>query len=1088
MPTGVAVTYDPTNLWNLVSWTAVGGATQYVVYWSTVPGVTTSSAQLTPTTTTSYGHSGVVAGSTYYYRVAAKNTAGQSALSSEVSVTVPTPVTIPATPTGVAVTYDPTNLWNLVSWTAVSGATQYVVYWSTVPGVTTSSAQLTPTTTTSYGHTGVVAGSTYYYRVAAKNTAGQSSLSTEVSVTVPTPVSIPATPTGVAVTYDPTNLWNLVSWTAVSGATQYVVYWSTVPGVTTSSAQLTPTTTTSYGHTGVVAGSTYYYRVAAKNSAGQSSLSTEVSVTVPTPISIPGTPTGVTVNYDATNQWDLVSWTAVSGATQYVVYWSTASGVTTSSNQLTPTTTTSYGHSGVVAGSTYYYRVAAKNTAGQSALSSEVSVTVPNNPTAPSIQLKFPILNKSCSTMTITAILDHSPHHIYPYRNQLVNSKPLYPIIDFMNERAGLTNKDWVLFKTQFGGINRAISKFLNGYTYRQTDKTLWYAGHPAYDYSWSGDVYADAPGTVFYPKTDADFGYRIHSKCVPGQYGVLGIDHRNPPFQGTGYVSFFMHLRTNPYLKANGKPIDLPEIVPEGTVITQSQVDNGLKIGIAGNIAAGQIGGTQVHLHYELHWVNSKGTHIIVDPYGWSPSDNSVDSLPLSAFNLRDGVGDDRPASDRCKDLWSGHTITSTASLAKVQKALSSNSTWQQVASPVSATFCGVCFPTSSIGYVCGNEGVILKTTDGGTTWQTAYSNPDAYISKILFTSASAGIAVGKNLILQTTDGGATWRNRWLNAAQATTWDTTNNAVFLDRISFSPNGAGFVSGCYANSQNISPLLWRSTSGGASWDYIAQFMATGNYNEKFVGGLHFVSDSIGYAGVYTRDYGVDSGGLTLDSNKVYKTYDGGNSWYESTVADDIGDIKFVSADTGYAFGYATLFKTVTGTSNQPVWYTADSFPSGINDIAITSQGLSCVGNNGTISILGNVGLWVNDSSGTTSDLNAICSQNGVTCAVGDNGTILIKEYVVDSRGNRAMLPGRTGLCSVNAKCLRYYLSAPNHVTIRIADLKGRVIETIENSPKSEGYYNVNFNLRNQSKGVYVVWINAGDYTQAEKIYLVGGNN
>lgn len=65
------------------------------------------------------------------------------------------------------------------------------------------------------------------------------------------------------------------------GATSYRVYWGTNSGVTTGSEMLDPTTTTDYGHTSVVRGYTYYYKVAAVNSSGESPLSAEASAYVP---------------------------------------------------------------------------------------------------------------------------------------------------------------------------------------------------------------------------------------------------------------------------------------------------------------------------------------------------------------------------------------------------------------------------------------------------------------------------------------------------------------------------------------------------------------------------------------------------------------------------------------------------------------------------------------------------------------------------------------------------------------------------------------------------------------------------------------
>jgi hypothetical protein len=85
--------------------------------------------------------------------------------------------------------------------------------------------------------------------------------------------------------------------------------------------------------------------------------------------------------YQESNSRNLITWNIVSGASQYKVYWGTSSGVTKSSNVMPATSTLSYGHSGVVPGYTYYYRVTALNSSGgESSLSSEVSAYVTQRP------------------------------------------------------------------------------------------------------------------------------------------------------------------------------------------------------------------------------------------------------------------------------------------------------------------------------------------------------------------------------------------------------------------------------------------------------------------------------------------------------------------------------------------------------------------------------------------------------------------------------------------------------------------------------------------------------------------------------------
>ncbi len=89
------------------------------------------------------------------------------------------------TPTILSAEFEPGNCRNHIAWDDV-GAAQYKMYWGTSPDVTTGSQLATPTPTTDYGHTGVVPGWTYYYRIMAVFADGsESALSAVASASVP---------------------------------------------------------------------------------------------------------------------------------------------------------------------------------------------------------------------------------------------------------------------------------------------------------------------------------------------------------------------------------------------------------------------------------------------------------------------------------------------------------------------------------------------------------------------------------------------------------------------------------------------------------------------------------------------------------------------------------------------------------------------------------------------------------------------------------------------------------------------------------------------------------------------------------------
>ena len=85
-------------------------------------------------------------------------------------------------------------------------------------------------------------------------------------------------------------------------------------------------------------------------------------------------PQAPTVSALSGNTQVTLSWGDVSGATSYNIYWSTDSGVTTSSTQISGVTSP-YIHTGLTNGQEYFYIVTANNPGGEGLASSEVSAT-----------------------------------------------------------------------------------------------------------------------------------------------------------------------------------------------------------------------------------------------------------------------------------------------------------------------------------------------------------------------------------------------------------------------------------------------------------------------------------------------------------------------------------------------------------------------------------------------------------------------------------------------------------------------------------------------------------------------------------------
>ncbi|HPT02791.1 MAG TPA: YCF48-related protein [Bacteroidales bacterium] len=147
--------------------------------------------------------------------------------------------------------------------------------------------------------------------------------------------------------------------------------------------------------------------------------------------------------------------------------------------------------------------------------------------------------------------------------------------------------------------------------------------------------------------------------------------------------------------------------------------------------------------------------------------------------------------------DSLHGHAVGSLFSPdweSKIIATSDGGQTWNEVHFERFSDLYSVCFTSIHNGWACGSRGHILHTTDEGETWETIrYSDTLVTLYSICFTDSLNGWIVGENsyskndagLILRTIDGGVTWNEQPSGVGHALNAVTFNTPEFGYAVGF---------------------------------------------------------------------------------------------------------------------------------------------------------------------------------------------------------------------------------------------------------------------------------------------------------------
>jgi photosystem II stability/assembly factor-like uncharacterized protein len=282
-------------------------------------------------------------------------------------------------------------------------------------------------------------------------------------------------------------------------------------------------------------------------------------------------------------------------------------------------------------------------------------------------------------------------------------------------------------------------------------------------------------------------------------------------------------------------------------------------------------------------------------------------------------------------------------------------------------------CFPSDQNGWMVGELGRIIRTSDGGKTWvRQDAGTKRPFLAMSCIDDKTAWIAGKEGIVYATKDGGDTW-----------TALKTNSNRHIFAIDFSNAQRGHAAGDYGT-------MVHTEDGGATWTAMRVPETVVLPDSALDTGVE-----PGDVNLYSVSYGdADHVWAVGEFGIVIASSDGGLTWQQqhTPVENTLFGVRFIDAKRGWAVGVDSLIlRTEDGGASWTVQHPPTSQRS-LYDVAVRGQNGWIVGDSGTV-------FKTSDGGATWSVeptpiqlaarwLRAVSlSKNGVGLAVGAEGLV-----------------------------------------------------------------------------------------------------
>jgi photosystem II stability/assembly factor-like uncharacterized protein len=387
---------------------------------------------------------------------------------------------------------------------------------------------------------------------------------------------------------------------------------------------------------------------------------------------------------------------------------------------------------------------------------------------------------------------------------------------------------------------------------------------------------------------------------------------------------------------------------------------------------------------------------------------------------------------------------------------------------------------------WLCGNNGVVLKTTNQGNNWVNVGANGIPQ-NLNLVTIWIMGNSSPYSVITAGNDSNNTYVYRTINGGQNWTLVFYQNGGRIRGIRFSsyflPANGIMIGDPVGGRWSI----WKSLNNGANWDSTGRYLIQSGTEHGFNNSLWTFYSYIDTSTIY----------IGTNNSRIYYSSNWGTSWTARTTAEQNIYSLYFSGAIGFAGGLNLLKSTNNGLN-----WVQISAPGSGNIISIGSLytytlDLVCLRSDNRIYFTKNNGAnWLTYTapSGNYVHVN--------TPYIWGEG--MFYQYAVRTNGgasHRFTYVGAVKCISTetpdkfflsqnypnpfNPKSnIKFQIAKSGDVKLVVFDVLGREITTLVNEQLSPGTYEVEWDGTNHPSGVYFYKLITADFSETRKMVLV----